>query len=477
MSRFNLKPSVPRAVNLAGGTAFTESPKLELASILLTSFVQDQYYQRADAGIVRLIELIDAFPDKRFVAKAAIYARVKFGVRTVSHVVAAELLFRVKGEPWTRRFLSKVIERPDDMTEILAYYGTQFGRSPVPNALKKGFAEAFTRFDGYQIAKYQKRKGAVSLVDVVNVCHPKPTEANAEALRLLVADALRSENTWESELTRAGQKAQSSEEKTELKREVWTQLIKTRKIGYFALLRNLRNILEQAPELLEDACVLLVDDRLISRSRVLPFRFATAMNEMEKLNADGVQMVIAALNRAVDLACANVPSFAGRTLVALDCSGSMGGRPSQIASLFAAVLLKASSADLLIFNVDARYRTVNLADSTLAIAEALRLADGGTNFNAIFERANRAYDRVVILSDMQGWMGGGAPTEAFASYRRRFNADPKVYSFDLAGYGTLQFPERNVFCLAGFSEKIFEIMKLLETDRNALITAIEEIEL
>jgi hypothetical protein len=30
-------------VNLAGGEAFTESDKLELASILLTSTLQDQY--------------------------------------------------------------------------------------------------------------------------------------------------------------------------------------------------------------------------------------------------------------------------------------------------------------------------------------------------------------------------------------------------------------------------------------------------
>jgi hypothetical protein len=38
-------------------------------------------------------------------------------------------------------------------------------------------------------------------------------------------------------------------EKEAFKKEVWTQLIKERKIGYFALLRNLRNILEQAPDL------------------------------------------------------------------------------------------------------------------------------------------------------------------------------------------------------------------------------------
>ena len=61
--------------------------------------------------------------------------------------------------------------------------------------------------------------------------------------------------------------------------------------------------------------------------------------------------------------------------------------------------------------------------------------------------------------------------------RRRTKADPFVYSFDLQGYGTLKFPERQVFCLAGFSDKVFDIMQLLETDREALISQIEAVEL
>ncbi len=63
MSRFNLKTSAPNAMNLAGGMAFTASPKLELASLVLTSFVQDQYYRNRESGVSRLIELIAAIPD------------------------------------------------------------------------------------------------------------------------------------------------------------------------------------------------------------------------------------------------------------------------------------------------------------------------------------------------------------------------------------------------------------------------------
>ena len=78
---------------------------------------------------------------------------------------------------------------------------------------------------------------------------------------------------------------------------------------------------------------------------------------------------------------------------------------------------------------------------------------------------------------MQGWIGYHTPTKAFNAYKERTNADPVVFSFDLQGYGTLQFPERNVYAIAGFSDKVFDIMKLLESDKQALLHEIEKIEL
>ena len=78
---------------------------------------------------------------------------------------------------------------------------------------------------------------------------------------------------------------------------------------------------------------------------------------------------------------------------------------------------------------------------------------------------------------MQGWIGHNAPTDAFAAYKQRSGADSRIFSFDLAGYGTLQFPERNVFCLAGFSDKALQTMRFLEEDKSALLREIEDIEL
>ena len=58
MAKFNKKSPGAKTTNLAGGDAYSQNPKLELASILLTSFVIDQFYRTADDTIERVKALI-----------------------------------------------------------------------------------------------------------------------------------------------------------------------------------------------------------------------------------------------------------------------------------------------------------------------------------------------------------------------------------------------------------------------------------
>lgn len=475
MSRFNKTVSPAKTVNAAGGEAFAQSKELELVSMLLTSFATDQYYRSTDATFERLKKLIMEC-DKQFVAKALIYARTKFGMRSITHVGASELSKHISGNDWAKEFFDQIVYRPDDMLEILSYHAQ--AKQKLSNAMKKGFAKAFDRFDKYTLAKYRGEGKAFKLIDAVNLVHPKPNERNKEALMALVKGELKSFDTWESELTKAGQAAETEEQKEGFKKAVWVNLIREKKIGYFALLRNLRNIIEQAPEVVTEACGMLVNEIAIKKSLVLPFRFTTAFDEIQKMEqSKPVREVMVALNKAVDISLQNVPVFDGETLVVLDVSGSMAGKPAQIGSLFSAILIKSNNADFMVFSDDAKYKSVNPVDSTITIAGSIRFASGGTNFNSIFQNAKRKYDRVIILSDMQGWIGGHPPTEYFKEYKKRTGADPIVYSFDLNGYGNMQFPERSVFCIAGFSDKIFDIMKMVESDRNALFHEINKIEL
>lgn len=479
MSRFNTTSAGTKTINLAGGQAYKQSPELELISILLTSFATDDFYRSANDTFERLKELV-RICDKKFVAQAAIYARTQFGMRSITHCVASELAKYISGEAWAKDFYSSVVYRPDDMMEILSYHTSRNGK--LSNSMKKGIAKAFDKFDAYSLAKYRGEGKGFKLIDVVNLVHPTPTEKNSEAIALLVKGELKSFDTWETELSKAGQTATTEDEKAEFKKDVWVNLIREKKIGYFALLRNIRNIIEQAPEMVIEAIEMLINEALIKKSLVLPFRYLSAFEEVQKMpQGKEVRAVMMALNVAVDIAVNNVPKFDGETLVVLDVSGSMNEShlgtksPHVIGALFSAVLAKSNNCDFMVFSDDAKYHNINPMDSTITISNSLRFAEGGTNFHSIFERANKKYDRIIILSDMQGWIGNTAPHASFEKYKNTMVANPFVYSFDLKNYGSMQFPETNVFAIAGFSEKVFDIMKLMEQDKKALVNEIKKV--
>lgn len=482
MSKFNttLQKETTRTVNLAGGESYSQSDELALVSLLLTSFVNDQFYRGTQTTLDELRKLSYKVKDKEFIAKAAIYARDKFGMRSITHALAGELTSDISGMEWAKNFYDKVVVRVDDMTEILSYYityKTNKDNPKFPNSLKKGFAKAFDKFDNYQLGKYKGENKEVKLIDVVNIVHPVPTEKNKSALGLLVKGELKNTDTWESKLSRAGQVAESEEDLIKLKSDAWLELILTNKIGYFALLKNLRNIIQQAPDAISSACDLLTNERMIKSSRVLPFRFATAYEEVTKLGSSKeVRDVLIAINKALDISVSNVPKFED-SLFVVDVSGSMSGKPSEIASLFAAVFAKSNNCDVMTFSTDAKYVSYNPLDSVITIRDSFRFAGGGTNFKSIFIRANKAYKNIFIISDMQSWVGFNSPSFEFNQYKIKFGINPYVFSWDIAGLGSLQFPEQNVFTLAGFSDKVFDIITLLKSDKNALVNEIKSISL
>lgn len=477
MARFNTQTvSTTKTVNRAGGEAYKQTDQVALTSLVLTSMLKDQFYRPKEETLVELRNLLNK-NDALFCAKLAVYARKTHGLRSISHVIAAELAPRISGETWAKKFYEEVINRPDDMLEIVSYYKAQKDNKSLPSALKKGFRNKMSKLSAYEIAKYRGEGKQWKMVDLTNLVHPKPTEQNMEAYSALVADTLRNTDTWETKLSAAG----NEENVEEAKAEAWKELVENKTIGYFALLRNLRNIIQQAPTLVPAVAEMLVDEKRIRKSLVLPFRYLTAIREIESINSSESRKIVMALNKAVEISCVNVPTFEGKTLVVLDESGSMGSftNPSSawsIGSVFAAVILKTNpEADFMTFDTRARYKVFNPQDSVYTIARN-DPNGGGTDFKCIFTAINKGYDRIIVLSDMQGWVGYHTPQAEFNHYKTQYGVNTKVFSFDLTGYGTTQF-SGNVFALAGFSEKTLEVMAILEKDKNAMINEINKISL
>lgn len=495
MSKFNSTiKSKPDATNLAGGKAYKQSPKLAIASLLLTSFASGSHYETESDAVERLKSLYGELSaeDKIFLAKAAIYARNEFGMRSITHIAANIILDDIKENKysWASSFFSRVIFRPDDMSEIIACYWKD-GKRSLPNSLLKGFRRAFNKFDNYQIAKYKMSDKDVSLIDIVRLVHPKPIERNAKALKELVYGTLKQTETWNAQLSAAGRNAKSDEEKQENKAKVWENFVaKGEKIEMMALLRNLKNIALQATsEVLGKALSLLKTKKLVTKSKILPFRFLTAYNEFVG-NQPAVPQsskITEAIAIAMEHSVSNVPKFEGKTLVALDASGSMfwddtftETRFAQ-GAVFAGSLFKSNDADLCLFSNNAMYaQNFNSLDSIITIMLQLynQSQRAGTNFESIFELIKRSkikYDRIIIISDEQSWCGN--TKRGLTSYKSALDVNPKIYNIDVSGYGTLQFPEANCFCFAGISEKVFDLMSITEQDPAVLVNTIENLEL
>ena len=298
MAKFNEKKTVkqPESVNFMGEKAFLLQPKEEFVSSIMTTFLSKEgsYYESSKEEVNRILSLLDKI-DPLFACKAAIYVRENGNMRSISHLLGAALAKYVSGTDWGKRFYNKIVVRPDDMSEIVSAYANLNGMGlndlkKIPNSIKKGFKEALERLDAYQIDKYKMQNREVSLIDLVRLFHPKGNEKNAEAYKRLVngeslAD-LYETKVLEKEMTKAGQvtKDATQEEKDEAKREAITAVLDNVKgMPVMNLLRNLRNILLYAPDKVNDACEQLTIEKKILNSRLLPFRFATAYSEIEKV--------------------------------------------------------------------------------------------------------------------------------------------------------------------------------------------------
>ena len=364
MAKFNEKKMAkqPTERNFMCEMAFKMEDKEELISTVMTTFLQGEYYEKEATKIARIQELLKKV-DPLFAAKLAIYARNEGNLRSVTHFVAAEIAKYVSGTDWGKRFYNRIVVRPDDMSEIVSAYAhingmSQKDISKIPNAMKGGFKTALERLDAYQLDKYKMKNRSVSMIDLIRLFHPKGNQKNAEAFKRLVngesLEGLYETKILEKEMTKAGQltKNATEDEKKEAKHEAISEILGNVKgMPIMNLIRNLRNIILYAPDKVEDACAQLRIKDKILKSRLLPFRFATAYAEVEKMiwgksNTDTAiafesdkakdeltkaqfdslkRSVLDALEDAIQYSVENIPELEGNVAILVDHSGSCRG--------------------------------------------------------------------------------------------------------------------------------------------------------
>jgi len=458
MSKFNVNVRVkPDTTNVAGGKAFSMSPEMELVHAVLTSFLKDEFYEKGSDRVDRIKKLV-ALNDPQFVAKLAIVARKEFNLRSVSHVLLGELSKVHRGDSLVKDAIVEAALRPDDLTEIVAYVKT-----PLPKQVKRGVRNAILKFDRYQLAKYKGEGKGVTLVDLFNLTHPKTKHADAEqkkAWKDLIEGNLASFDTWETEISNA------KDDKARTK--AWEALIKENKMGYMALLRNLNNLIKYGvgEKVLDMVAKKLSDPVEVAKSKQLPFRFVTAYD-----NVHGNRVLTDAIADAMEHALSNVPTLPGKTLIAIDSSGSMSGDPMKKASIFGAALAKANkNSDVILYDTDVKeLANFNSKTPVIDLSKSIerQAMGGGTETSLVFQYAiakKIRYDRVIILSDNESWTEGwrGNSVQDFYKAYRGTGADPFVYAIDIQGYGTSDVKGGKVFHLCGWSERLLDFIGRIE---------------
>ena len=505
--KFNLKmgSKTKQAVNYEGEKGFVLTPQLELYTAVATAGLSGQFYEKAGDKMQRLRKLITE-NDPDFVAKLAVYAREKMYLRSVPLVLTVELAKQARGNGIVSKLVSRVVQRADEITELLAYYAMANERKNVKKLnklskqLQKGLAEAFNKFDEYQFAKYN-RDAEVKLKDALFLVHPK---AKDEAQQLLfdkiVKDELKIPYIWEVELSVLGQqKFETNNLKQAAFREKWEELIFSNKMGYMATLRNLRNMLEAevSKAALNKVCEYLGDEKAVANSKQLPFRFLAAYRELKQLKNGRVSKVLDALETAVLQSAANIAGYdeSIKVVIAADVSGSMQ-KPISAKSkvqnydigLMLAMLLQNRCENVISGMFGDKWKVINVPKTNiLSNVDEFHRREGEVGYSTngylvvkdLLQR-NKVVDKVMIFTDCQLWNSNNSGENIANLWKQYKKLAPgaKLYLFDLAGYGNvpLNVLRDDVFLIAGWSDKIFNVLKAVEEGSDA-VKMIEAIEL
>jgi hypothetical protein len=351
---------------------------------------ESEFYEDGEEIGKRIATLVaQCMPED--VAALAIEAREQMHLRHVPLLLLRELARHpsLKDRPQLlSKAMGRVLQRADEPAEFLALYWKD-KKQPLSKQVKRGLAWSMRRFSEYELAKYN-RDAEIKPRDVLFLSHAKPKdEAQAALWKKLAANELATPDTWEVQLSAGADKKQTFE-----------RLIREKKLGYFALIRNLRNM-EQA-----GVDVRLVREAILARKggadKILPFRYIAAARQALQFEPQ--------LDTAMQAALAELPKLSGSTIVLVDNSGSMSALLSRKSDMTRADA--AAGVAIVARGVCESVRVFAFSDNCvevpprtgMALRDAIRSATrmGGTQLGAAVKEVSQlSHDRLILVTDEQ----------------------------------------------------------------------------
>jgi 60 kDa SS-A/Ro ribonucleoprotein len=383
-----------------GAVASHIKPADELRRTVMACLLWESGFYESGEDVAARIKRLVPLCNPHDVADIAIEAREKQRLRHAPLLLVRELARDSKrcADGLVANTLCRVIQRADELAEFLALYWSE-GKKPLAKQVKKGLACAFDKFNEYALAKYN-RDATVKLRDVLFMVHAKPKDEEQAALwKRLVDGKLAVPDTWEVALSGGANKKESFE-----------RLLREGKLGYLALLRNLRNM-QQAE--VDSALVFEALASGAAQSKALPFRYVAAARAVPAWEPQ--------LDAAMQTAMSGLDKLPGRTVVLVDVSGSMDAKLSEKSDLMRidaaaalAVLVRGVCQEARVFTFSTALVEVPPRSGMALIDAVIRSqSHAGTYLGGALEalkvQAKVQADRIVVITDEQTADAVGAP--------------------------------------------------------------------
>lgn len=507
-----------KTTNYEGAEAFELDDEGTLVNLVSTCMMNEPRFYGEKGDVETQIHEVCKKVNSKFILQLANYARNELYLRSVSMYLLAIGANLPATKPYVREYTPHIVNRADELYESLACYISIFGK-PIPNSLKKGIVASFPKFDEYQFAKYN-RKTDVNLKDVIRLTHPT---VPSELIRKILDDKLKTPDTWEVKSSKKGNTP-----------KMWESLILANKLPYMATLRNLRNLLTcggkgVSDTVLDKVIAYIRNPNAVRKSKQFPFRFFTAYmtlsgerqpsrnmmvtwdrggEQFERIDHPRTGEVLDALEEAIAISYENIPHMKGTTVLAADVSGSMQSPVSEksILERFDIGILLASATNKY---TDKAYtgmfgdtfKVVPLVKKSAGIITScleMHRREGevgySTNGHKVIEyflEHKIPVDRFLIFTDCQLWdsdnVGGlfnyrvqdlskdSTINKKWQEYKRTVNKNARMYLFNLADYGTVNFPstDRSVTNINGWSDKVLNFIEQNEADPKAQVNYIK----
>lgn len=490
-------PNASMTINEAGGLAYKLSAKEALAQLAATGCLSQTFYATEVDQLKTILELTsDSGVDDEFLAKLALYARVKGFMKDMPAVLCAILASRKS--PLLDKVFPVVIDNGKMLRNfVMAVRSGVTDRKSFGSSVRRLIRNWFDARTEQQIFNSSIGNNP-SMSDVVKMVHPTPKTPQREAMFGYLIGKPYDESQLPQAVveyihllkTGVDEKAVVPDvpfqflTSLELTTNQWKTIAQNASWQTTRMNLNtfLRHGVFEDKELVSKIAARLRNEEEIRRAKAFPYQLMTAfMNASEGVPSD----VRLALQDAMEIATDNVPVIDGLVALCVDVSGSMSSSVTgyrrgatsavkcvDVAGLMASCILRQNPNSVVIpFECDVRSCSLNPRDSVITNAQKLAaLCGGGTNCSSAMKyivENNINPDVVIYISDNESWIDTNSirswndctQTVAYWDKLHESKSNARLINIDIQPYTSTQTLNRaDIANVGGFSDVVFDFV-------------------